>query len=53
MTQRSAGFNVAGPQLVLTEEQIAAKELGIAAFTDRNFTVAFIPEERLHVHLKK
>lgn len=35
------------------DAKIAAKELGIVAYTDRNFTVAYIPEGRLSVHLKK
>lgn len=33
--------------------QIASKTLGVACYPDRNFTVAFIPVDRLNIHLKK
>ncbi|KXN82576.1 DNA mismatch repair protein MSH3 [Leucoagaricus sp. SymC.cos] len=35
------------------DAKIAAQELSIVAYNDRNFTVAYIPIERLGVHLKK
>jgi DNA mismatch repair protein MSH3 len=34
-------------------QQVAAKELGMVAFNDRNFIVASIPIHRRDVHLKK
>jgi hypothetical protein len=51
--QRSVGSALLINNNELTEGQIAAKELGIVAYTDRNFMVAFVPVERLSVHLKK
>jgi len=33
--------------------QIAAKELGIVAYPDRNFIVASIPTHRRDIHLRK
>ncbi len=33
--------------------QVAAKELGMIAFEDRNFLVASIPDHRRDIHLKK
>lgn len=38
---------------MVDKEQVAAKELGMVAYNDRNFLVASIPTERLSVHLKK
>ncbi|KAG6845191.1 hypothetical protein H0H87_012748 [Tephrocybe sp. NHM501043] len=35
------------------DAKIAAKELGIVAYEDRNFLVASVPTHRLTVHLKK
>lgn len=33
--------------------QVAAKELGMVAYNDRNFLVASIPVARGDIHLKK
>ncbi|KII88995.1 hypothetical protein PLICRDRAFT_160002 [Plicaturopsis crispa FD-325 SS-3] len=35
------------------DAQVAAKELGIVCFPDRNFLTASVPSHRLEVHLKK
>ncbi|KIL68593.1 hypothetical protein M378DRAFT_8640 [Amanita muscaria Koide BX008] len=35
------------------DAKVASKELGMVAYTDRNFLVASIPTERRDVHLKK
>ncbi|KAG5652337.1 hypothetical protein H0H81_005358 [Sphagnurus paluster] len=35
------------------DAKVAAKELGMVAFTDRNFVVASIPSHRRDIHLKK
>ncbi|KAK7467062.1 Mismatch repair protein msh3 [Stygiomarasmius scandens] len=34
------------------DAKVAATELGVACYPDRNFLVAFIPCERRHIHLK-
>jgi DNA mismatch repair protein MSH3 len=39
--------------LIQIGAQIAAKELGIVAYPDRNFIVASIPTHRRDIHLRK
>ncbi|KAJ8700304.1 Mismatch repair protein msh3 [Pleurotus ostreatus] len=34
------------------DAEIASKTLGVACYPDRNFSVAFIPVDRLNIHLK-
>ena len=39
--------------LIRTCAKIAAKELGIVAYPDRNFIVASVPIHRRDIHLRK
>jgi DNA mismatch repair protein MSH3 len=49
----SSAISYASVHKLRASHQIAAKELGIVCYPDRNFLSASIPTHRRDVHLKK